>query len=242
MKREVEVYLAGSIDSSEGIASYTSLLVCGIHRKELSRKIKGIFKEVLYTGVLDTIHAMKESCSITFYTLQELTFKEKKYAKLTDDISSAILSHIVKFEVLDEHDPKRIILDRVKRNSKSLLTTSLKRINYLYSATENLDFYFGEKIPVSKTLSATDEQDYGYLNPLNPETKELIMEIIQREGLNLYHSVQAIIENKKDKPLSALGLLEYYYSKYKTKRPYLVGNEQKMLEIINLCLERRGLI
>ncbi|WP_459195682.1 ribonuclease H family protein [Wukongibacter baidiensis] len=87
-------------------------------------------------------------------------------------------------------------------------------------------FNEGKKKELKKVV--TDEMNY--LNGLSEETREWAIEIIKNSKPNVYHSVAAIINNCKDKPIDE-ELINKYYEKYSGKRTYLIGNISKLTEL-----------
>lgn len=75
--------------------------------------------------------------------------------------------------------------------------------------------------------------EYAYLNGISEEARQFVISVIDHGEINIYHSVMAIMDNKPK--LNREELIEYYFKKYETKRPYLVENKPLVEEVIDLC-------
>lgn len=84
--------------------------------------------------------------------------------------------------------------------------------------------------PKSDPAKAAIIREHPYLVGLTDETMKWVAEVVETEGLNLYHSVAAVIQGKR----SGTGYedkLTYYLEKYIPRRGYLEGNEDKIREL-----------
>ena len=78
-----------------------------------------------------------------------------------------------------------------------------------------------------------DKDEYDYLNGVSPEAKQFVIKMIQQGETNLYHSIMAVIENKRDSGIDDISA--YYFAKIGAKRPYLSENQPLVQELIESC-------
>ena len=79
---------------------------------------------------------------------------------------------------------------------------------------------------------------YNYLNDLSPQTKQLVIDLVNDGDKNLYHSVMAIIETHRGQFSSVDDLWKYYSKRYGNSRSYIYTYEEEIREIMELCLAR----
>lgn len=82
------------------------------------------------------------------------------------------------------------------------------------------------------------EENYGYLNKLSAEAKQLVIDLVKKGEKNLYHSIMAIIDAKRGEFSSVEQLWEYYSNRFGKTRSYIYVYESEIKEIISLCLIR----
>ena len=88
------------------------------------------------------------------------------------------------------------------------------------------------------------KDDYGYLDDLSPEAKQLVIDLVNDGDTNLYHSIMAVIYLKRGQFTSINQLWNYYSKRFGQKRSYIYKYEQEIREIMELCLirmDRRGI-
>ena len=88
------------------------------------------------------------------------------------------------------------------------------------------------------------KDDYGYLDELHPDVKELVISLINDGDKNLYHSIMAVIESNRGRFTSINQLWEYYSKRFGKERSYIYKYEEKIREIMELCLirmDRKGI-
>ena len=93
-----------------------------------------------------------------------------------------------------------------------------------------------DKKCLNKNQNNIVKDDYRYLNDLSKEAKDFVIAIINNGDKNIYHSVMAVINNKRNSDKN--DIIEFYFKKYRNKRPYIIENEPLVREIIDLCWER----
>lgn len=79
----------------------------------------------------------------------------------------------------------------------------------------------------------SSHDDYRYLNDLSKEAKDFVISVVNDGEKNIYHSVMAVINNKYS--CTKNDIIEFYFKKYGTKRPYIAENRSLVCEIINFC-------
>jgi len=85
---------------------------------------------------------------------------------------------------------------------------------------------------------------YDYLNELSPETKQLVIDLVNDGDKNLYHSIMAIIESHRGQFSTVDDLWNYYSKRYGHSRSYIYTYEEEIREIMELCLtimDERGI-
>ena len=88
------------------------------------------------------------------------------------------------------------------------------------------------------------KDDYGYLDELHPDVKELVISLINDGDKNLYHSIMAVIESNRGRFTSINQLWEYYSKRFGKERSYIYKYEEEIREIMELCLirmDRKGI-
>lgn len=88
------------------------------------------------------------------------------------------------------------------------------------------------------------KDDYGYLNELPAEVKQLVIDLVNDGDTNLYHSIMAVIEMHRGQFTSINQLWNYYSKRFGQKRPYIYKYEEEIREIMELCLirmDRKGI-
>ena len=88
------------------------------------------------------------------------------------------------------------------------------------------------------------KDDYGYLNELPAEVKQLVIDLVNDGDTNLYHSIMAVIEMHRGQFTSINQLWNYYSKRFGQKRPYIYKHEEEIREIMELCLirmDRKGI-
>lgn len=89
---------------------------------------------------------------------------------------------------------------------------------------------------VSKSIRGND---YGYLNNLSEEAKNLVIVLVDKGEKNLYHSIMAVIDSQKHKNKNvSLKTIKQYYKKRFEKREYIQKSWPLIDEIFNLCWKR----
>lgn len=90
---------------------------------------------------------------------------------------------------------------------------------------------------LNSKLHYKKHEEFNYLSGLSETAKGFFFEVLNNHDFNLYHSVAAIIKtNGKRRSLEET--FEYYYKKYKEKRPYIMGKEIELKEIIEFVDKR----
>ncbi|MBR4873882.1 MAG: hypothetical protein IKV00_08600 [Clostridia bacterium] len=98
--------------------------------------------------------------------------------------------------------------------------------------------YNVEKPAPKKAGVSAPPDDYGYLNELSPEAKQLIIDLVNDGDKNLYHSIMAVIETHRGKFTSINQLWSYYSKRFGKDRSYIYTHEDEIREIMELCLVR----
>ena len=104
--------------------------------------------------------------------------------------------------------------------------------------------YIEEEALREDTGSRTAKDDYGYLDELSPEVKQLIIDLVKDGDKNLYHSIMAVIECNRGRFTSIDQLWQYYSKRFGKERSYIYKYEEEIKEIIELCLirmDRKGI-
>jgi len=85
-----------------------------------------------------------------------------------------------------------------------------------------------------------DKDKYGYLDPLTPELKHLIVVLAENGEINLYHSCMAIIEEKLDYDKESLYKYykSYLYSGKNHSSVVLAQYDDYSKELFELCWKR----
>lgn len=81
------------------------------------------------------------------------------------------------------------------------------------------------------------EPQPGYLDGISDKAKEFFDEVYATYHLNMYHSLAAIIKQTKKYP-TPQACFDGYYRKYKGKRPYIIGKEKVIRELIDHISKR----
>lgn len=107
---------------------------------------------------------------------------------------------------------------------------------------ENLDNFkiVSDLIKLHRTIEqSTDARDdYQYLDELSPETKQLVIDLVNSGEKNLYHSIMAMIGVKGGEFESTEQLWDYYSKRLGKTRPYICEFEPQVRELIELCWGR----
>ena len=97
---------------------------------------------------------------------------------------------------------------------------------------------------VEKIETPVVKDDYGYLDDLSPEAKQLVIDLVNDGDTNLYHSIMAVIEMHRGQFTTINQLWNYYSKRFGQKRPYIYKYEEETREIMALCLirmDRKGI-
>lgn len=240
--KTVDVYLAASID--DGVGAFSALLVY----KNNSKMVYGTYDDIrliesLLLGLSEALKLLKEKCNVKVNILSNNIVKAlmKNKSNINDNIRSSaveqVSKHNVEFIIINEGDINRIILDRVKRYSKSILLNNIRNKVFI----EGVDYgYYSrpKEISISKSQNGFNVVNkFSYLDGLEEATRDWIMEIINTFDLNLYHSAAATIDaNINKKTIDEI--ISGYIEKNIKKRSYVVGNEDKIKEIFHYVYER----
>ncbi|HHV28210.1 MAG TPA: hypothetical protein GXX73_01125 [Clostridium sp.] len=92
------------------------------------------------------------------------------------------------------------------------------------------------KDKINQKLQYND--DFSYLNGLSEQAKQFFFEFMDKYGINLYHSISSVLHQKKYRFFDEY--FEYYYQKYKDKRPLLQDKINELQEMINHVSRRIG--
>lgn len=240
--KTVDVYLASSIN--DGVGAFSSLLVY----KNNSKMVYGTYDKVklleaLLLGLSESLKLLKEKCNVKVNILSNNVVKAlmKNKSDINDKIRNSaveqVSKHNIQFIILKEDDINRIILDRVKRYSKQIVSNEVR--NKIFVEVVDYEYYFRTKeISSSKLQNSFNVVDnLSYLDGLTDKTKAWVIEILNTFGLNLYHSAAATIDaNINKKPIDEI--IIGYIEKNTKKRAYVSGNEEKIKEIFHYVYER----
>lgn len=80
------------------------------------------------------------------------------------------------------------------------------------------------------------DDDFDYLSALSEEAKQFVISLVEKGEPNLYHSIMAVLNYKRD--LTKEEFRKFYYAQYETKRPYLFENRKLIDEVIELCWKK----
>jgi len=240
--KTIDLYLASSIGDSVG--TFSALLVYKNNGKMIYGTYDG-FKliESLLLGLSESLALLKEKCNVKVNILSNNIVKilMKSKATINDIVRNStveqVSKHNIEFILLKEDDINRIVLDRVKRHSKSIISNEIR--NKIFVEVINCEYYFRQKEISSSKLQSNFivSDNFNYLDGLTDNTKEWIIMIINTFDLNLYHSAAATIEaNIKKK--SIVEVTEGYIEKNISKRSYIIGNEEKIKEIFEYVYDR----
>ena len=106
---------------------------------------------------------------------------------------------------------------------------------------KNSDLY----LAVQSSLENKATDAYSYLNELSPKSKNFVIGVVNAGDKNIYHSIMAIIESRRDTMPTVDSLWLYYSNRFGVCRRYILDHEEEVREIISLCLsrmERKGII
>ena len=109
-----------------------------------------------------------------------------------------------------------------------------------YDAFKTLSEYVKFNYVVKKAEDErVDHQDnYKYLNNVSAKAKQLVIDLVDKGEKNLYHSMMAIIDAKKNEITSVEQLWNYYSKRFGGARSYIYTYENEIKEIMQLCLDK----
>ncbi|MDS0526197.1 hypothetical protein NNC19_10940 [Clostridium sp. SHJSY1] len=240
--KTVDLYLASSV--SDDIGAFTALLVY----KNNSKIIYGTYENIclldsLLLGLSESLKLLKEKCNVKVNVLSNNIVKalDKNKPNIKEIIRNNALDqvnrHNIEFIIMKIDDEKRIVLDRVKRYSKGIVSNRIR--NRVLVEVVSYDYYFRPKEILSLESGNRIKvvENFYYLNGLSLDTKNWVLDILNEYDFNLYNSAAATIDGNINKK-SITEVINGYIEKNKNKRVYLLGNEEKIEEIFEYVYGR----
>lgn len=89
---------------------------------------------------------------------------------------------------------------------------------------------------VGANYHSESDDEFRYLNSLSEEAKQFVISLVEAGEPNLYHSIMAVLNNKKGATKEEIE--KFYFAKYETKRPYLIEKRKLVDEVIDLCWKK----
>ena len=89
---------------------------------------------------------------------------------------------------------------------------------------------------VSLKFYSEFDDEFRYLNSLSDAAKQFVISLVEKGEPNLYHSIMAVLNNKRSSTKEEIK--NFYYAKYETKRPYLIEERKLVEEVMELCWNR----
>ena len=111
---------------------------------------------------------------------------------------------------------------------------TIEQRNILRNDFEMVSKFISQKVGLDYYREKDDE--FCYLNALSDEAKQFVITLVERGEPNLYHSIMAVLNNKKDATKQEIE--KVYFEKFECKRPYLIEKRNFVDEVIELCWKR----
>lgn len=86
---------------------------------------------------------------------------------------------------------------------------------------------------VGLNFRADNDDEFRYLNSISDEAKQFVISLVENGEPNIYHSIMAVLNNKKN--ITMEEIKNFYFAKYGMKRPYLCEKRELVNEVIELC-------
>jgi hypothetical protein len=99
-----------------------------------------------------------------------------------------------------------------------------------------VEIIFGINEKLKKCLEGKNIEQYTYLSGLDKKVKDYFLRIKSEYDLNMYHSIAAVIQNRKK--FAVDDFLEYYKQKNMLSRPAIFEDEEALKKLI-LFVHRR---
>lgn len=204
-----------------------SKIECDCARCKHSKKGAG----TLYCTYYDIISPNKKTCSRYWCVKPEPKSKKKvvkEQVKVTKKEMRKEVQQTMTKEEFVKGSKEWQALNRIWK------CCTVEQRNEMRNDFEVVSKFIKQK--VGSNFHSESDDEFRYLSPLSEEAKQFVISLVEKGEPNLYHSVMAVLNNKRGATKEEIE--KFYFEKYETKRPYLIEKRKLVDEVMELCWKK----